>query len=186
MMKTYFVFWMLVLVLPAFAADPPKYPKKVSDFDALPFEPVAQKQLPPEASFTVSQGAESNEDPDYTGPACYIDLNGDGMKELIVQSQSKTSDILGVFQKQKDRWISILQVWGRASLLAKRNGYYQIELWNTDRHGEGTRALYIFSGRRYHITRIDKYKDETYIGTGDIRESEEVLERNFNEQFKHH
>ncbi len=165
-------------------AGEPIYPKRIRSFSDLPFKTVAQRDLPSNVPFLVSQGAESNEDPDYHGRVCYTDLNEDGVKELIVQSESKTARIYDIWQKRKGSWVNILQISGLAYLVAKQNSFYQIETQEGDRQGNEVRELYRFSEQRYHLIRADDYKDEAYVGTRDVREREEALERNYREQFK--
>ena len=166
-------------------------PKKPVDpptelaFDKLVFKRVAQKSLPDGVFFMTSQGTESNEDPEFIGKVCHLDLNNDGTDEMIVESASFPAKQYEILQKRKGRWISLLTVYGRPDFLRRRNGYYQITTSNEDRHGDGRKELYAFEGERYHLIRLDRYHEETYLGPDDdIREREQRLERNFKEQFR--
>ena len=165
------------------AADEPKYPLVARHFDSLKFKRVAQRDLPGRVFFWTSQGAESNEDPAFEGNVAYVDLNGDGTDEIIVESECKHENQYEFWQKSKGRWVSLLTVWGRPDLLRKSNGYYQIMV-SCEYRDTVSLELYTFQGLRYHATRIDKYKEGVYVGPSSTREREKVLESNFNVQFK--
>ncbi|MHA3774594.1 hypothetical protein ACXR0O_23975 [Verrucomicrobiota bacterium sgz303538] len=177
------VLW-LSIALSHSAPPEPAYPPTELAFDKLSFKRVTQKDLPTGVNFYISQGAESNEDPDYAGKVCYLDLNNDGTKEIIVESPTKHTDQYEIWQKRKGRWVSLLTVWGRPDFLRRRNGYYQITVWNEDRQGDGTCELYAFEGERFHLIRLDRYRGDTFLGAGDVQEREQVLEHNFKEQFR--
>ncbi len=142
-MKTKILTLLLLLsVAESYAATPePTYPATARAFDKLTFKRVPQKELPNGVYFWTSQGAESNEDPNFEGNICYLDINGDGANEVVVESPCKHTDQYEMWQKRKGRWISLLTVWGRPDFLRKRNGYYQVTVWNEGRHGEGRREL---------------------------------------------
>ena len=176
----------LLLSVATLSAAPldPTYPTTVRAFDKLSFKRIPQKELPNGVYFWTSQGAESNEDPNLEGNVSYLDINGDGANEIIVESPCKHADQYEIWQNRKGRWISLLTVWGRPDFLHKRNGYYQVTVWNQGRNGEGTRELYTFEGARYHATRIDHYQDDVFVRTLDAHDRENVLEHNFKEQFR--
>jgi hypothetical protein len=183
MRKLAVAFLFLLLPVASRATDEPKYPPTVRDFDSLKFKRVAQRDLPQGVYFWTSQCAESNDDPAFEGDVAYIDLNGDGTDEIIVESECKHKNQYEFWQKRKGRWISLLTVWGRPELLRKKNGYYQIAVsWSY--RDEDTSELYTFRGERYHATRIDKYKKGIYVGAQSTRDREQVLEGNFKGQFK--
>jgi hypothetical protein len=176
---------LLLFVVPValHAADEPKYPPTVRDFDSLKFKRVAQKDLPQGIYFLISQCAESNDDPDFEGKVAYVDLSSDGTDEIIVESQCKHDYQYEFWQRRKGRWISLLTVWGTPSLLRKQNDYYQIAVSRSYRDDE-THELYTFQGERYHASRIDEYKEGVYVGSISTHDREEGLEREFKEQFK--
>jgi hypothetical protein len=183
MLKSVIASLLFVLPIPLCAGGEPKYPPTARDFESLMFKRIAQKELPKGVCFWTSQGAESNDDPAFEGNVAYIDLNGDGTDEIIVESECKRGGQYEFWEKRKERWISLLTVWGMPDLLHKRNDYYQIAVSWAYRD-ESTRELYTFAGERYHATRIDKYKDDVHVGAASTREREEVLEGSYIEQFK--
>ena len=121
-------FLLFVLAVVGRAADEPQYPPSARDFDTFKFKRVAQRDLPKGVYFWTSQCAESNGDPNFEGNVAYIDLNGDGTDELIVESECKHENQYEFWQKRKERWVSLLTVRGSPNLLRKRNDYYQISV----------------------------------------------------------
>lgn len=174
---------LLVTILHA-APSEPVYPPTELTFDKLTFKRLPQSKLPHGVFFWISNGGEENKDPDFEGNVCFIDINGDGTKEIIVESLVKQRNDYEIWQKRGGRWISLLGVNGAPSFLRKRNRYYQVEVEWEGRHGEGTRELYAYIGGRYHIIRIDEYQDRVFVGSRDTRDREWVLENDFRVQFQ--
>lgn len=183
--KAGFFALLLCSSLAALTAAPrePRYPATARAFEKLVFQRVAQKKLPKGVYFWTSQGAESNDDPDFEGRVCYLDLNGDGVDEILVESGGKRHDHYELWQKRKGHWVSLLTLWGRPDFLAKRNGYYQVTAW-WEYRDEGTRELYSYKGARYHVRRLDRYQGTVFVRALDPREREAVLESSFKAQFE--
>jgi probable HAF family extracellular repeat protein len=172
----------LVTILYA-APSEPVYPPTERAFHELTFKRLAQSELPHGVFFWISNGAEENQDPKFEGNVCFIDINGDGTKEIIVESLCKHENQYEIWQKRKGRWISLLSVGGGPDFLRKRNGYYQVTVWRENRN-TSTRELYAFEGERYHAIRIDEYENDLFVRSRDTHDREEVLENNFKVQFQ--
>lgn len=186
LVKTKTLTVLLVLLITVLNAAPsePIYPPVKRAFEQLTFKRVPQSQLPRGAFFRINNGVEQNEDPNFEGNICFVDIDGDATNEVIVESLCKGGNMYEIWQKRKGRWIWLLEVDGPFQFLGKRNGYYQVAIQREDHYGGSTRELYAFEGVRYHVIRIDEYKDGVFVGSRDRHEREWVLENNFKVQFQ--
>jgi hypothetical protein len=98
-------------------------------------------------------------EPTTSGPVVFasVDLDGDGIDELIVRSGEPFSGgpQFAILRKSGNRWRTIGEIQGGFTI-SKRSkiGYANIETWS--RHPETYHYLWKFSGRRYKIIRTEK------------------------------
>ena len=155
---------------------PPPLPKCVSGISEKDFSRVYYRDLPKDIRLVFSEmwNAEALLR-EY--PTCLIakrDLNGDGVKELIVTLPIGFSggEVLEVFQMESGHYRNIGSFGvGSLSLDLRefKNGYYQVS--NRSKGGVGyfVIVLFEFNGKAYCAARVDSYEyvqDQTvYVGT---------------------
>jgi hypothetical protein len=182
------VAFLVAAIAEPIAAAPtlPAFPKELRAFGELVFQKMAQRQVPAGVHFWQNQCTETTQDPNFEADVCSIDLNDDGLKELVVLSHCKKSNRFDIYEQRNSRWVQIA-VMGcdEIVLLARHNRYYQIEGRCIGGHGETlSRQLFVFKAPRFHLRRFDIYEHDTYVRSGDTRQMEEVLEHDYREQFK--
>jgi hypothetical protein len=132
------------------------WPREISaiDDDILETQ-IPFSKLPPRACEREMENADGS-----TG-ARYIDLNGDGIKELIVDDGTGGSGGPGfhIYQRSRGKWKVIAQFQGGITLCAKENGFYQLEVRNRGGGGRTGRDLFQFLDGEYRAVRAEAYKD---------------------------
>ena len=94
-----------------------------------------------------------------TWSVVYVDLNGDGKKEMVVYlgPDGQTTDY-GIFQKSAGQWKNIGFLMGGFSFCEKANGYYQIETGGHSGGGSTDRELLRFVNGRYRVVASEGYE----------------------------
>lgn len=97
--------------------------------------------------------------PTWSGPAAFVsvDLDGDGIEELIVRSGEPFSGgpQFAILRKSGNRWRTIGEIQGGFAISKRsRNGYADLETWS--RHPETYHYLWRFSEGRYKAVRQEK------------------------------
>jgi hypothetical protein len=144
------------------------WPKEISSIDdEIYAHQVAFAELPPHA-------CERELDYPNTGTtgALYIDLNGDGVKELIVDDGQGGSGGPGyrIYQKSDGVWKVIADFQGGVTLCQKANRYYQLEVISRGGAGATNKSLYRYIGGRYRAVRSEDYKDGVFVRALDENE----------------
>ena len=104
---------------------------------------------------------------------CRIDLNDDGVPEIFVDNGNGGTGGPGysILQKAGNSYREIGALQGGLSLLQSVHGYYQIQAWSRAGGGQFTRTLHRFRSGRYHLVRIEDYRDlegiRQYVGSRD-------------------
>ena len=101
---------------------------------------------------------DDDQEPSPTRSVFYIDLNGDGVKEMIVRmgKDGQQSD-LGIFQLQGGRWVCIGDFENGCFFCSNWNGYYQIEDGGYGGGGVTSRRLLRFIRGQYREVRDEIY-----------------------------
>jgi len=105
----------------------------------------------------------TNEEAIGWADAVYVDLRGDGHKELFINDGTGGRGGRGwsIYARINNKWKRIGGWIGAPIICSRYNGYYQITAW--DRGGGGgssTKCLLRFEGARYHLVRLEDWKDD--------------------------
>lgn len=88
----------------------------------------------------------------------YVDLNGDGKKEIIVVlGRDGQQEDFGIFQMREGKWVSIGMFYNGCSFCSKWNGYYQLEDSGNGGGGVRSRRLLRFVRGQYREVRDEIY-----------------------------
>jgi hypothetical protein len=144
------------------------WPKEISAIDdEIYAHQVPFSKLPPRA-------CERELDDQNTGTtgALSIDLNGDGLKELIVDDGQGGSGGPGykIYRRSGGAWKIIADFQGGVTLCQKANGYYQLEVISRGGAEMTNKALYRFVDGRYQGVRSEDYKAEKLVRVLDAKE----------------
>jgi len=170
-----FAFQALFLSCSIFAeASPDKYtwPKEISAIDDEIFgHQVPFSQLPPHACIRETVTPNTG-----TTGALYIDLNGDGVKELILDTGEGGSGgpELRIYQQSQGIWKDIGGFQGGVILCQKANGYYQLEVKSRGGAGTTNKSLYRFVDGSYRAVRSEDYKDGEFVRSLNAKELESL------------
>jgi hypothetical protein len=94
-----------------------------------------------------------------TRSAYYVDLNDDGIKEMIVPlGQDGHQEDMGIFQLKERKWVQIGSFQNGCSFLPKWNGYYQLEDTGNGGGGVISRRLLRFIHGQYREVRDEIYE----------------------------
>lgn len=94
------------------------------------------------------------EAPSPTHAVFYIDLNGDGVKEIIVRlGRDGHQEDMGIFQLQGGKWVDIGDFINGCYFCSKWNGYYQLEYYGNGGGQTRSRSLQRFIRGRYREVR---------------------------------
>ena len=155
-----------------FAKDAPKWPKTIRELKEADFEPTAAKDIPQGVAL-YNRG--EDETPESRSKRVIhiarVDLNGDSVPELVVGADAGGSagGYYDVYQKQGDAYkcIGNLGAGFGIRILAKNNGFCQIEIWSRGGAGAYVRELYRYEKGEYRNVRTDDYRgyQGTYLGT---------------------
>ncbi len=142
------------------------WPREISALDEE-MKPVLVSNLPPE----ISRGIQT-ENQEGTTDALYFDLNGDGVKELIVNDGMGGSGGPGyqIWQRSHGKWAVIADFQGGITLCQKANGYYQLEVESSGGAEATNKALYRFVNGRYRAVRSENYKAGRFVRALDANE----------------
>jgi hypothetical protein len=92
--------------------------------------------------------------PSPTQSVYYIDLNGDGVKEMIVRlGRDGHQEDMGIFQLQSGKWVDIGDFINGCFFCSKWNGYYQLEYYGNGGGEIRSRSLQRFIRGRYREVR---------------------------------
>jgi hypothetical protein len=93
--------------------------------------------------------------------AIYIDLRGDHHKQLIINNGGGGSGgrSWSIYDKIAGKWKMIGEGQGAPIICSKYNGYHQIAMWGRGGGGNFTKELLRFEGDRYHLVRLEDWKD---------------------------
>ena len=150
----------IALAVLLFASDSPDHyvwPKEISAID----DEIYGHQVP--FSKLPAHACERELDVANTGTtgALYIDLNGDGVNELIVDDGQDGSGGPGyrIYQKLQGSWKVIADFQGGVTLCQKANRFYQLEVASRGGAGATNKSLYRFIDGRYRAVRSEYFKD---------------------------
>lgn len=93
-----------------------------------------------------------------------VDINDDSLSELIVVYDDTGSGgySYGIYQNHNGQAREIGSIFGlKISLLAKHNGYHQMETWGQSGSAYLYRHLYTFNGKQYCEIRVDEFEVQT-------------------------
>jgi hypothetical protein len=133
------------------------WPKEISALtEEIEEHQIPYSKLPPHACERELENPNTG-----TTGALYIDLNGDGVKELIVD------DGLGgsggpdyrIYQRSHGTWKVIADFQGGLTLCQKANGYFQLEVASRGGGGATGKTLYRFFDGRYRAIHGSAYQD---------------------------
>ena len=112
--------------------------------------------------------------------ALRIDLNGDGVKELIVNDGTGGSGGPGyhIYQLVRGQWKTIAVFQGGITLAQKANGYFQLIVRGRAGGGITGRDLYRFVDGRYRAVHGEVYQDGAYVRKLSPKELESLDEQN--------
>jgi hypothetical protein len=103
---------------------------------------------------------------EVTGPlktrsVYYVDLNEDGVKEMIVvMGRDGQQEDMGIFQLQGGKWVDIGDFANGCSFCSKWNGYYQLEDGGYGGGQVHSRSLLRFIRGRYRDVRNEVYEGD--------------------------
>lgn len=148
------------------------WPREISAIDDEIFaHQVPFSKLPPHAC----ERQLDNPNTGTTG-ALYIDLNGDGVKELIVDDGQGGSGGPGyrIYQRSEGVWKVIADFQGGVTLCQKANGFYQLEVASRGGAGVTNKSLYRFIDGRYRAVHSEFFKDGKFVRSLDAKELENL------------
>ena len=167
----------VVLALALVTAEPTSYfqwPKEISNLDDE-MQQVAVSDLPAE----IRPDMMDIDPPATATDALYIDLNGDGTKELIVDDGTGGSGGHGyhIYQKFHGKWKTIAAFQGGITLAQKSGGYFQLIVRGRGGGGFTGRDLFRFVGGRYRAIHGEAYKDGVLLRSLSEKELESLSDR---------
>ena len=91
---------------------------------------------------------------------CWLDLNRDGIPELLVDAHEGGTggSYRIVFAKTRSGFRRIGGWQGDISVLPRAKGYYQFESWSSAGGGEFSRMLYRYERGRYRMVRLEDWR----------------------------
>jgi hypothetical protein len=147
------------------------WPKELYKISEKEWLPIALANTP--ADFNV-EGL-TNEEFIQRADAIYVDLRGDGHKQLIINNGGGGSAgrDWSIYDKANGKWILIGDGSGIITICAPMNGYNQIEMWGRGGGGTFTKELLCFQKGRYHLVRledwkvVDEFGNRQFVGSRD-------------------
>lgn len=153
----------------ASAATPPRWPKVVHRLSPDDFKPVFAANLPEGIALYAHDGEMPEARAQRILHIASVDLNGDGVPELLVSADEGGSAgvYCDVYQRHRTEFKSIgwLGAVQSVTLLSRFHGYYQLEVWSRGGGGYHTRELFRFEHGSFHSIRIDDFREAGYLGT---------------------
>lgn len=165
--KTILVLGILVSVVAGYGATPPPWPPISQPEIQLTFEPVSGDHLPEGVSLYHKS---DNETPDETAARivniAQVHLSAGKEVDLIVKADEGGSagTYYDIYKKKDGGYETIgwLGAGFNIKILAKYNGYHQIEFWSRGGGGSYVRLLYRYIKGQYKCIRIDDYERAEY------------------------
>jgi hypothetical protein len=145
----------LLITGTSYASEPSPWPKPVSV--EVQFKESEPYELPHGLAF--SEITVEGHDPHPIGLG-WLDINGDGNAELLVDSNEGGTggSYKMIFQKGPSGYKRIAALMGGFSFVQAENGYFQIESWSSAGGGDFSRALYTYHDGRYRMTRLEDWR----------------------------
>ena len=151
----------------ALAGTSPPWPKAVGAH--LTFKTVAAANLPDGVALYDKGDQTPEERAKRSVGIAHVDLNGDGVPELVVAADEGGSagGYYDVYQRRHGQYQNIgwLGAGGAPMLLSRHNGFYQLEVWSRGGSQDRVRQLFRYSHGAYHCIRIDDFHIGEYVGT---------------------
>jgi hypothetical protein len=168
----------VVLALALLTAGPVNHfhwPKEISNLDDEMVQ-VPIDKLPSEAKADLM---DIDWGPDGNTNELYIDLNGDGTKELIVNDGTGGSGGPGyhIYQRSEGKWKIIAAFQGGITLSAKANGYYQLTVRSRGGGGVTGRDLFRFVRGKYRAVHSEEFKDGVLVRSLSQKELNSLSDR---------
>ena len=153
----------------ASAATPPPWPKVIRRLSADDFKPVLAANLPEGIALYAHDGETPEARAQRVLHIAYVDLDGDGVPELLVQAdEGGTAGVYcDVYQRHRNEfknigWLGAVQ---SVTLLSRFHGYNRLEVWSRGGGGYHTRELFQFKHGAFRSIRIDDFREANYLDT---------------------
>ena len=151
----------------ALAGTPPPWPKAAGPH--LAFKTVSATNLPDGVALYNKGGQTPEERAGRSVGIARVNLNSDGVPELVVAADEGGSagGYYDVYQKRHGHYQNIgwLGAGSTPTLLSRHNGFYQLEVWSRGGSQDRVRQLFRYFRGTYHCTRIDDFHAGEYAGT---------------------
>ncbi len=137
------------------AAEPQPWPNP--SVTKVEFTITEPNKLPRGLDF--AQVTVEGHDPHNVG-VCWLDLNRDGIPELLIDSHEGGTggSYKLVFAKTRSGFRRIGSWMGGVTLVVPENGYHQIERWSSAGGGTFSRVLYRYERGRYRMVRLEDWR----------------------------
>jgi hypothetical protein len=133
------------------------WPKEMYTISEEKWHHIKLEAAPPNFNF---EGL-TNEEAIGQARAVSVDLRRDGLKELFIDDGTGGSGGRGwsIYEKINRNWKRIGDGIGAPIICAPHNGYFQIAYWSRGGGGTFGKCLLRFEGDRYHLVRLEDWKD---------------------------